>query len=113
MSEHVLLGLGTTGWYRSQDGVAVEGGTLDARFRIYPSLASGFFVTVGAGFGSISATDRFGTESEGGGGGLFGLGWDMRVGQNVSLTPFYNGFAVTVASGTFYVDQIGVGVTIH
>lgn len=113
LSNHVLLGVGTTGWYRSQDGVTVQGGTLDARVRIYPSLASGFFLTVGGGFGSISATDRFGTDSEAGGGALFGLGWDARVGRNVSLTPFYNGFAVSVASGTFYVDQIGLGVTIH
>ena len=43
----------------------------------------------------------------------FGLGWDIRVGRNVSLTPFYNGFAVQTANADGNVAQIGLGVTIH
>jgi len=113
ISERVLLGVGTTGWYKSIDGVTVNGGTFDARIRVYPSLASGFFLTAGGGLGTISAWNSFNSVSETGAGALFGLGWDVRVGRNVSLTPFYNGFAVGVSSGTYYVDQFGVGVTIH
>ena len=113
LSERVLLGIGTTGWYKSVDGITVNGGTFDARVRFYPSISSGFFLTGGAGLGTISVSDRFLLEREVGAGILFGLGWDVRVGRNVSLTPFYNGFAVGVSSGTFFVDQFGLGVTIH
>jgi hypothetical protein len=109
----VLLGVGTTGWYKNVDGVSLSGGTLDARIRFYPVATSGFFLTGGSGLGTISVWNAFDGASEHGVGVLLGLGWDLRVGRNVSLTPFYNGFAVAVASGTFYVDQVGLGVTIH
>ncbi len=113
VSPRVLLGVGTAGWSKVVDGVTISGGTLDARIRFYPSLQSGFFLTVGGGLGTISAWNAFESVSEKGSGALFGLGWDVRVGRNVSLTPFYNGFAVGVQSGTYLVDQFGVGVTIH
>jgi hypothetical protein len=109
----VLLGVGTTGWYKSVDGVTLTGGTFDARLRFYPAVRSGFFLTAGGGLGSIAVSDGFLSDSETGVGVLFGLGWDLRVGRNVSLTPYYNGFAVGVDSGTFFVDQFGLGVTIH
>ena len=113
LSDRLLLGVGTTGWYKSIDGVALSGGTFDARLRFYPVDTSGFFLTGGAGLGSIAVSDGFLSDRETGVGVLFGLGWDLRVGRNVSLTPFYNGFAVGVDSGTFFVDQFGVGITIH
>ena len=37
----------------------------------------------------------FAGESEFGVGLMLGLGWDIRVGRNVSLTPFWNGFAMS------------------
>jgi hypothetical protein len=113
ISERVLLGVGTTGWYKSIDGVALTGGTFDARLRFYPAVSSGFFLTAGGGLGSVAVSNGFVSDSETGVGVLFGLGWDARVGRNVSLTPFYNGFAVGVDSGTFFVDQFGIAVTIH
>jgi hypothetical protein len=113
ISERMLLGVGTTGWYKRIDGVALTGGTFDARLRFYPAVTSGFFLTAGGGLGSIAVSDGFLSDREMGVGVLFGLGWDLRVGRNVSLTPFYNGFALGVDSGTFFVDQFGLGVTIH
>jgi hypothetical protein len=109
----MLLGVGTTGWYKNIDGLALTGGTFDARVRVYPVASSGFFLTAGGGLGSIAVTDGFVSASETGVGVLFGLGWDVRIGRNVSLTPFYNGFAVGVESGTYFVDQFGLGVTVH
>jgi hypothetical protein len=113
LSDRVLLGVGTSGWYKSIDGVALTGGTFDARLRFYPAVRSGFFLTAGAGLGSVAVSDGFLSDRETGLGLSFGLGWDLRVGRNVSLTPFYNGFAMGVESGTFFVDQFGVGVTLH
>jgi hypothetical protein len=109
-----LLGVGTTGWYKSEDGVAVNVGTLDARVRFYPSTRHGFSLTGGLGLGTVSlGVAGFGSESETGVGLMLGLGWDIRVGRNVSLTPFYNGFAVRTANADAYVDQFGLGITIH
>ena len=114
VSKRVLLGVGTSGWYRSVDGATVTGGTLDGRVRVYPVVKSGFFLTGGLGLGHISVSlAGVGGATEYGVGALFGLGWDIRVSRNVSLTPFYNGFAVQTANADGNVDQIGLGVTLH
>lgn len=109
---HVGLGGGTTGWYRSEDGAAVTAGTFDLRVRVYPSLYDGFFVNGGIGFGSIGVSVGRLTVTETGFGLMYGVGWDVRVGRIVSVTPFYNGALVNV-SEKFYFGQIGVGITIH
>ena len=114
VSDKVLLGVGTSGWYRSyENGVALGGGTTDVRLRFYPSLRSGFFVTGGAGLGAVRRAAGRLSESDYGLGSVFGVGWDIRVRDNVSLTPFYNGFAMQTSFETGYVDQFGVGITIH
>ena len=48
-----------------------------------------------------------------GAGALLGLGWDLRVGDNVSMTPFWNGFAVQNSDVDANVGQIGLSVTLH
>ncbi len=115
VSDKVLFGVGTSGWYKSYaEGVSLSGGTFDGRIRFYPSVNSGFFLTGGLGLGHISVgVAGFGSETEYGVGGLFGLGWDIRIKPNVSLTPFYNGFAVQTSNADSHVDQIGVGITVH
>ena len=70
---------------------------------------SGFFLTGGPGVGSI----RYAGDSEFGVGVVLGIGWDIRVGRNVSLTPFYNGFAMSNSLVDANVGQLGLGVTIH
>jgi hypothetical protein len=114
ISDRFLLGVGTSGWYKSENGYTVNGGTLDTRFRFYPVVTSGFFLTGGLGLGHLTESlNGFGSVTEYGVGALFGLGWDLRVGRNVSLTPFYNGFAVQTPNADGNVTQIGLGVTIH
>jgi hypothetical protein len=44
---------------------------------------------------------------------MLGVGWDIRVGRNVSLTPFWNGFAMSNSNGDANVGQFGLGFTIH
>jgi hypothetical protein len=64
--------------------------------------------------GTISAAlSGFGSDSETGVGVLLGLGYDIRVGNNVSLTPFWNGFAVHTSNTDTNVGQLGLGVTVH
>ncbi|MEQ1909374.1 MAG: hypothetical protein ABMA15_11155 [Vicinamibacterales bacterium] len=64
---------------------------------------------MGLGLGSISVDG----ESEVGVGSVLGLGWDIRVGRKVSLTPFWNGFAVATSSDDANVGQLGLGITVH
>jgi hypothetical protein len=109
INDRLLVGAGTTGWAKTVDGETITVGTLDARLRFYPTRTSGFFLTGGLGFGAISVAG----ESENGIGVVIGIGWDIRVGSNVSLTPFYNGFAMRSSLYDANVGQFGLGVTIH
>ena len=114
LSPKLLLGVGTAGWTKSEGGATLTVGTLDARLRFYPSETGGFFLTGGLGLGSIGAdVSGFGSASETGVGLLLGLGIDFRVGNNLSLTPFWNGFAVRTSNGNANVGQIGLNLTVH
>ena len=114
LSQKLLLAVGTTGWARSEDGASLTVGTLDARLRFYPSEAGRFFLTGGLGFGSMrAALEGFGSETEIGVGAVLGLGYDFKVGDNMSLTPFWNGFAVRTSDADSNVGQLGVSLTMH
>jgi outer membrane protein with beta-barrel domain len=114
LSPRFLLGVGTTGWTKSENGVTLTVGTLDARFRFYPSATGGFFVTGGVGVGSISGdVSGFGSETETGVGVVLGIGIDLRIAKNVSITPFWNGFAVQASNDDANVGQLGLGLTFH
>ena len=114
LSDKVIIGVMSNGWTKSEGGATLTVGTLVAGVRFYPSATGGFYLTGGLGLGSISAEiTGFGSDSEMGVGALLGLGWDIRVGDNVSLTPFWNGFATTTDNADANVGQLGLSVTIH
>jgi hypothetical protein len=115
LSPKFLLGVGTAAWTKSELGGSFTVGTLDARVRFYPSAGGGFFLTGGAGVGSVTAGFNFGnaTITETGVSMLIGIGMDLRVGSNVSVTPFWNGFGVRTSNGNSNVGQLGVGITVH
>jgi hypothetical protein len=109
----VTVGVGTSGFAGDIEGIGVTTGTLDARFRFYfknDGPAAGLHVNFGVGLGHLSLEDE---DTEWGLGLLIGVGWDIRVGRNVSLTPFWNGFAMANDLVDANVGQIGIGVTIH
>jgi hypothetical protein len=113
LSQKLLLGVASTGWTRSENGATLTVGTLDAAIRFYPSATGGFFLTGGIGVGSISAAVGGLGGSETGGGAVLGLGYDFRVGKNVSLTPYFNAFGVRTSNSDANVGQIGLSVTVH
>lgn len=110
---HLLIGAGTTGWSRTIEGLTVTAGTFDFRVRAYPSLYHGFFVNGGIGLGHISVGDSSLTISDNGIGIMFGVGWDIKTGRNVSVTPFWNGSGISALGQSYGFGQIGVGLTIH
>ncbi len=114
VSPRFLLGVGTSGWTKSESGATLSVGTLDLRFRYYPTVQSGFFLTGGLGVGTVSASVfGLGSSSETGAGLLLGLGYDARVGPMVSLTPYFNVVAVKTANTDANFLQLGLSVTLH
>jgi hypothetical protein len=107
-----LLGVGTAGWTKSDQGSTLTVGTLDARVRFYPSATGGFFVTGGLGIGTVRQTG-LGTATETGVGTLLGIGYDVRVAKNASITPYWNGFAMKNSTTDANVGQLGLAVTLH
>jgi hypothetical protein len=59
------------------------------------------------------AVDGFGSASETGAGVMLGLGYDIRIGSSLSLTPFWNGFAVRTSNTDANVGQLGLSLTVH
>ena len=109
-----LLGVGTEGWTKSEQGATLTVGTLDARVRFYPSATGGFFVTGGLGIGTMTGTvPGFGTVTENGLGTLVGIGYDYRIARNTSITPYWNGFAMKNSNTDANVGQMGIAITLH
>jgi hypothetical protein len=114
LSQKVLLGASSNAWVKSESGTTLTVNTLTAAVRFYPSATGGFFLIGGLGVGTVSAViSGFGSGSETGVGALLGLGYDVRVGRNVSLTPYWNGFAMNSSNTDANVGQLGLGVTVH
>jgi hypothetical protein len=99
-------------------------GAMSATVTYYPAVKSGFFVKGGAGFSLFNQTDALITLDGMGWGMLAGIGYDLRVGSNISLTPvanYYFGEVGNVTSGnttavtglTQSVIDIGLGITFH
>lgn len=113
ISPRFLLGVGAAGWSKSDQGARLTVSTLDARVRFYPSRTGGFFVTGGIGLGSVRGDFGGFTATETGVGTILGLGWDIRVARNTSITPYWNGFAMKNSNTDANVGQAGIAVTLH
>lgn len=109
INDRFLLGVGTAGWTKSYDGDRLNVGLLDARIRFYPSHTNGFFLTGGVGMGTLS----FAGETEVGFGVILGLGYDIKIAKNASITPYWTGFAMSSSNADANVGQLGIGFTIH
>lgn len=109
VTDRFMFGVGTTGYSRSVGGDLLTVGTLDARLRYYFTKTGGGHVNFGIGLGSVS----YAGGNEFGLGMMLGLGWDFRIRDNLSVTPFWNGFAMRNSNVDANVGQLGVGFTWH
>jgi len=41
------------------------------------------------------------------------MGWDIRMAKNVSMTPFWNGYAMQNNNTDANVGQVGLAITLH
>jgi hypothetical protein len=114
LSQKVLLGVGTNGWTREEDGVRLSAATVTAQVRFYPSAEGGFYLLGGIGYGRIDLdVSGLGSTYENAGGALLGVGYDLRIGRNTSITPFWNGAGISNENGDANFGQFGLGITIH
>ena len=113
LSPRWLLGVGSSGWSKSEQGGRLTVATLDARVRFYPSATGGFFLTGGIGAGSIRASAGGLSATDNGTGAIFGLGYDYRVASNASITPYWNSFAMKSNDNDANVGQVGLAITLH
>ena len=123
LSKQVLLGGEINAWTKSDSGVTDQLGNVSAAVYYYPAVKSGFFLKGGVGFSTFRESNNA-TADGTGVGFLAGLGYDVRVGRNVSLTPvanFYWGAVGDIKSnGTTlltgwkqHVFDFGLGITFH
>jgi hypothetical protein len=117
LSDRWLLGGSINGWTKSEGDATLTVGTVTALARFYPNATGGFFLQGGLGYGTIEVSgegDGFSVSvGQSGAGGLLGVGWDIRVGSNISLTPFLNAYAVATDDADADVVQGGLALTIH
>lgn len=113
LSPNWLVGVGTSGWSKSEQGGRLTVATLDARVRFYPSATGGFFVTGGIGAGQVRASAGGISATENGTGAVFGVGYDYRIARNASVTPYWNGFAMKTDNTDANVGQVGLAITLH
>jgi len=123
VSDKVLLGGEINAWTKSSGGVTADLGNVSFAAYFYPQPKSGFFVKGGVGF-ATTRLHNSGTADANGYGFVMGLGYDIRVGTNISITPvanFYFGSdgdltesGSTLETGWKHnVYDFGLGITFH
>jgi hypothetical protein len=114
LSPTLLLGGETNGWVKSQNGTTVSAGNASATAYFYPAPLSGLFLRGGIGVATLSASNGGTSASQSGFGLTFGLGYDIRVGTNMSITPVANYNWGAIETGIKQnIFQIAVGLTFH
>jgi hypothetical protein len=109
LRQNILLGVETNGWTKSEFGQRLTMGNMSGAAYWYPMATNGLFLKGGVGY---SVLDN-GFANESGFGMIAGLGYDVRVGRNLSMTPVANWFRGSFSGGSANVLQLGLGVTSH
>jgi len=124
-SRNVLIGGAINGWSHASGGATETMANVTGSVYFYPVAASGLFLTGGLGFSHYHVDT---SPAVSGTGWCFtaGVGYDIRVGRNISLTPVANfvyggvgDLSVSGGGGTFAtgwkqnVVDFGLGVTFH
>jgi hypothetical protein len=109
LRQNILVGVETNGWTKSELGNRLTMGNVSGAVYFYPMVSNGLFVKAGAGYSVLDNTFA----STSGFGMLGGVGYDVRVSRNMSITPVANWFRGSFEGGSANVLQLGVGVTSH
>jgi len=114
LGEGLLLGGEIEGWAKEIEGVDLTVGHLSGVVYWYPRPSGGLFLKGGAGIAVYSAdAGPLGDDEDSGLGLHAGVGYDVRVGRNLSLTPTAGVFWGEFGSGNANVLHVGLAVTGH
>lgn len=117
VSPTLLIGAESSAWTKEEGGARITHANLSAVAQFYPSATNGFFLKGGIGFSRLEASASGGgfsfSAADQGLGLTAGLGYDIRLGTNFSLSP-YGLFAWgDFDGGSANHGQLGLGVTWH
>jgi hypothetical protein len=101
------------GWTKSEGTGRVTMGNMSGAAYWYPMPTQGLFLKAGAGYSVLAVDDGISTADDTGFGWTGGVGYDLRVGKNLSITPVANYFRGAFDGGSANVLQLGLGVTSH
>ena len=124
LNQKLLLGGDMTGWAKEESGLTEALGNVSFIAQYYPMEQGGLFLKGGAGFSTILFSGNGGEASGESFGLSAGVGYDIRVGRNVSITPIadflFGGSRDIQESGTTVIPgmsmnvlNVGLGVTFH
>lgn len=113
LSQSVIVGGSIDGWTKEVNGNRLTASTLLGTIRFYPSDTGGFFLRGGLGFGAVEVELENAAARDEGGALLLGAGWDVRISDNVSVTPFLNGVGVSTDDSDLNFTQLGLSITTH
>jgi hypothetical protein len=122
LSPRLLLGADISGWSKSvEDSGGGEArlthANLTAALQFYPSAAGGFWLKGGIGTSTLRAEASGGgvtiSGDETGFGLTAGLGYDIRLGTNFSLTPYGSFSFGSIEGGSVNHAQLGLAATFH
>lgn len=120
-----LLGGESNGWLHSESGIDENMGFASFVFVWYPSLRGAFFLKFGVGGMYYKADNGFNEVTATAPAGSFGLGYDIRVARNLSLTPYLNSLATSSVEAkvngvkvpgidiTTNLIQVGLAISVH
>jgi len=117
VSQQLLLGITSGAWTKEEGGARLTHANVSAMAQFYPGAASGFFLKGGVGISTLTVGASAGgmslSATETGLGLMAGLGYDVRVGSNFSVSPFgtfgWGNFEGSSANNF----QLGLGATWH
>lgn len=117
LNQQLLLGVESTAWTKEESGARMTHANLSAIAQFYPAPASGFFLKGGIGVSTLEASASGGGFSfsarETGLGLTAGLGYDVRVGNAFSVSPYGTFGWGNFEGGSANTFQLGLGVTWH
>jgi hypothetical protein len=117
VSSQLLLGVESSAWTKEDGGARLTHTNVSALAQFYPAPATGFFLRGGIGVSTLEASVASGGLSfsgrETGLGLTAGLGYDVRVGNGFSVSPYGTFGWGDFEGGSANTFQLGLGVTWH
>ena len=117
LNSQMLLGVESNAWTKEESGARFTHSSVSAMAQYYPSATNGFFLRGGVGVSTFRVSadiDGVSVSASDSGLGLMGgLGYDVRVRNNFSVSPYGTFVWGDHENGSANNFQLGVGVTWH